>query len=74
MALIHELTEEDLRDYVSESTIASQAGKGGAKSLRIRSTFTAEGKISSTLAIYRKEEKIDEFWGLPQAIEAYNKL
>lgn len=57
-----------------EYTIASSKTGNSHKKLVIKSVVTAEGKLVSTIVLYKDYLKIDEFWGLPKAIEEYNKL
>ncbi len=44
------------------------------KNLFLETTFSTEGKPSTTLTLYHMGRKVDSYWGLPMAVEAYNKI
>lgn len=44
------------------------------KNLFLETKFTEEGKPSTVIILTHLGVKIDSYWGLPMAIEAYNRI
>lgn len=60
---------------VTPLTIVADCLQGSnTKKLRLHSEYTADGKVSTTIKLYHNDKLIDTYWGLPQALEAYNNI
>lgn len=69
------ITKEEIIKEPNELVIANGRTKENArKFLVIRSTLTAEGKLSSCFVVYQDETEIVSTWGCVLALATYNKL